>query len=216
MANILTWEKSLQNIDIKKENYMFFDICTICIISYVPHVYVPNIYVCICVYMYLYGAYTYMLWCIYIYVYGRCIHILCLKQTHMTLKLYICICIYIPKHAFYIWKYEIICKYTAKILKDAYEFVGETPKWISHFMLYTSPTSVLYDSKSTYSCISCVINRSHINISHSYFIYGTSLMQNFTETILMWKQTKGSIFCYETIVWCLGHGKHSKNVNWVY
>lgn len=172
---------------------------------------------CICAkYICMYMCIHVLIWCIYIYVYGRCIHILCLKQTHMTLKLYICICIYIPKHAFYIWKYERICKYTAKILKDAYEFVGETPKWISHFMLYTSPTSVLYDSKSTYSCISCVINRSHINISHSYFIYGTSLMQNFTETILMWKQKKGSIFCYETIVWCLGHGKHSKNVNWVY
>ena len=65
-------EKKLQNIDIKKENYMFFDICTVCIISYVPHVYVPNIYVCLCVYMYVYGAYTYM-YMADIYTYIICI-----------------------------------------------------------------------------------------------------------------------------------------------
>ena len=117
-------------------------ICTTCICA--KYICMPMcIHVCI--------------WCIYIYVYGRYIHIhhmyhmyhtivqtdVCLKQTKTTLKLYICICIYIPKYVFYIWKYKRICKYTAKILKDAYEFVGETLKWISHFMLCTFPTSIL-------------------------------------------------------------------------
>lgn len=112
---------------------------------------------CICAkYICMHMCIHVCIWCIYIYVYSRYIHIhhmyhmyltivqtdVCLKQTPMTLKLYICICIYIPKYVFYIWKYERICKYTAKILKDAYEFVGETLKWISHFMLCTFRTSI--------------------------------------------------------------------------
>lgn len=117
-----------------------------------PHVHVPNIYIQVCI------------WYVYIYVCGRYIHIhhmyhmyhmivqidVCLKQTHMTLKLYMYICTYIPKHVFYIWKYERICKHNAKILKDAYELVGETLKWILRFMLYISPTSVLHDSKMSF------------------------------------------------------------------
>ena len=135
-------EKNLQNIDIKKENCMFFDICTICIICTTG---ISAKYIYMYAYVYIHAC----MWCVYIYIYGRYIythHIyhmyhmivqtdVCLKQTHIILKLYICICTCIPKHVFYIWKYERICKYTAKILKDAYEFVGETLKWIFHFML---------------------------------------------------------------------------------
>lgn len=76
-------------------------------------------------------------------------------------------------------------------------------KWFTFYAMYF-PNFYPHDSKSTYSCF-CVINRSHIVIFPIPILYGTSLMQNFTENILMWKKTKGSIFCYETIVWCLGH-----------
>ena len=70
-------EKNLQNIDIKKENYMFFDICTICIRSDVPHVYVPNLCACMhmCEYMYVYGVYTYM------YMVDIYMHIICIICT---------------------------------------------------------------------------------------------------------------------------------------
>lgn len=33
------------------------------------------------------------------------------------------------------------------------------------------------------------------------------------ENILMWKQTKSSIFCYHKDSMVLGHDKHSENVN---
>lgn len=114
--------------------HMHHIICITCICAKYICMYVYTCMYMVCIYIYVYSRYTHTSYVSYV-PYFIVQTDVCLKQTLMTLKLYICICIYIPKYVFYIWKYERICKYTAKILKDAYEFCSETLKWF-HILCY--------------------------------------------------------------------------------